>query len=70
MGNAINDLGGKTTIAPMNDTPAAVPAKAAGDSVKSLYGTATEELKTMLNRLNQLAATAQALVRSRNSDLQ
>ncbi len=70
MGNAINGLAGKTATAPMDNAQATAPAKATGGQVKSLYGTATAELVNMMNRLSQFSATAQALVGSRNPDLQ
>ncbi len=70
MANAINGSVGRSMMAAMESTQQAAPAATTGAQVKTLYGTATEELMTMMNRLRQLPLTAQALVSSRNPDLQ
>ncbi len=70
MGNAINGLAGRSAMAAMDSAQDAAPPVATDQQVKTLYGTATQELQSMMNRLRQLPETAQALVSSRNPDLQ
>lgn len=70
MGNAINGMAGRSPIAAMGSAQEAVPAAAPGGSTKLLYGTASQELTNMMNRLKQFPSTAQTLVSSRNPDVQ
>ena len=70
MGNAINRSAGQSTMAAIDNTQPATSTTATGAQVKTLYGTATQEAISMMNRLRQLPVTAQALVSSRNPDLQ
>lgn len=70
MGNAINGLAGRSAIIAMNSAQDTAPPAATGQQVKTLYGTATQELQNMMTRLRQMPATAQVLVSSRNPDLQ
>ncbi len=70
MGSAINGLAGRTPISEMDSAQPTAPASATGGSVKLLYGTSAQELTNMMNRLKQFPASAQALVSSRNPDLQ
>jgi len=70
MGSAINGLAGRPPITGAEGTPQAAPAAPTGSPVKLLYGTSAQELTNMMNRLKQFPASAQALVSSRNPDLQ
>lgn len=68
MGNAISGLTSRGTIS--TPEPAQEPMPATASPTKLLYGTATPELTSMLERLKQLPLTAQAAVKANNPDLQ
>ncbi len=70
MGSTINGVAGRSAMTQVDKAQDTAPAANTGRQVKSLYGTATTELMNMMNRLSQFSATAQAVVSSRNPDLQ
>jgi len=70
MGSAINGLAGRTPITEVEGAPQDAPVAPAGGNIRLLYGTSAQELTNMMNRLKQFPASAQALVSSRNPDLQ
>jgi hypothetical protein len=70
MGSAINGASNRNPVTELNNAQQAAPAATSNGPVKLLYGTAAQELTTMMNRLRQFPASAQALVSSRNPDLQ
>jgi hypothetical protein len=69
MSNPISGTAGRASITAPGATPETPPA-GAGSPTKLLYGTATPELTSMLERLKQLPLTAQAAVRASNPELQ
>ncbi len=70
MGNAINGLANRVAVTEAEGASQAAPAAATGGNIKLLYGTSTQALTNMMNRLKQFPTSAQALVSSRNPDLQ
>ncbi len=70
MGNAINGMAGRSMIAAMDSTQGPSPVQVTSGQIKPLYGTVTEDVTKFIGQVKQFPATAEALVSSRNRDVQ
>ncbi len=70
MDNSISRMANHSFIASTDNLPTAAPSQSAGGQFKPLYGAMTEDLRNVMNQAKQFAATAEALVSSRNPALQ
>ncbi len=70
MDNSISRMTSHNSITFTDNPPTAMPPQPAGRQFKPLYGAMTEDLQNVMNQVKRFAITAEALVSSRNPELQ
>ncbi len=70
MDNSISRMASRSPITSTDNLPTTMPSPSAGRQFKPLYGAMTDDLQNVMNQAKRFAITAEALVSSRNPELQ